>query len=39
MLDARRMEVFSSIYDQFNDEVREVRADIIDGSIYTDFET
>ncbi len=37
MLDARRMEVFSSIYDQFNDEVREVRADIIDGSIYTDF--
>ena len=37
MLDARRMEVFASIYDQLNNEVREIRADIVDYSIYIDF--
>ena len=30
MIDARRMEVFASIYDQSNSEVREIRADIVD---------
>ena len=37
MIDARRMEVFSSIYDQRNNEVREIRADIVDGDTYADF--
>ncbi len=37
MIDARRMEVFAAIYDQANNQVREVRADIIDDNIYSDF--
>ena len=37
MIDARRMEVFASIYDQSNNEVREIRADIVDGHTYADF--
>ena len=37
MIDARRMEVFAAIYDQANNEVREVRADIVDANIYSDF--
>ena len=37
MIDARRMEVFAAIYDQSNNEVREVRADIVDTNIYSNF--
>ena len=37
MIDARRMEVFAAIYDQSNNEVREVRADIVDANIYSNF--
>ena len=37
MIDARRMEVFSSIYDQSNNEVRKIRADIVDSHTYTKF--
>ena len=37
MIDARRMEVFASIYDQRNNEVREIRADIVDESTYAQF--
>lgn len=37
MIDARRMEVFASIYDQSNNEVREIRADIIDEYTYVNF--
>ena len=34
MIDARRMEVFSSFYDKDNNQVREVMADIIDKNSY-----
>ena len=34
MIDARRMEVFSSFYDKDNNQVTEVRADIIDEDSY-----
>ena len=34
MIDARRMEVFSSFYDKDNNQVREVMADIIDENSY-----
>ena len=37
MIDARRLEVFSSIYDQSNNEVREIRADIVDKHTYVEF--
>ena len=37
MIDARRTEVFSSIYDQSNNEVREIRADIVDSDTYAEF--
>lgn len=37
MIDARRMEVFSAIYDQSNNQIREIKADIIDDSSYSDF--
>tara|TARA_B100001758_G_C18366996_1_gene589106 strand:- start:628 stop:1305 length:678 start_codon:yes stop_codon:yes gene_type:complete len=37
MIDARRMEVFASIYDQSNSEVREIRADIVDEYTYANF--
>ena len=37
MIDARRMEVFASIYDQSNNEVREIRADIVDEYTYANF--
>ena len=37
MIDARRMEVFSSIYDQKNNQVREIRADIVDQYTYSQF--
>lgn len=36
MIDARRMEVFSAIYDRSLREVRGVRADIVDGDTYRD---
>ena len=37
MIDARRMEVFASIYDKGNNELREIRADIVDEYIYAQF--
>ena len=37
MIDARRMEVFSSIYDQANKEVRQIQADIVDENTYSKF--
>jgi len=37
MIDARRMEVFASIYNQSNNEVREIRADIVDEYTYAQF--
>ena len=37
MIDARRMEVFASIYDSMNNEVREIRADIVDEHKYAEF--
>lgn len=36
MIDARRMEVFSAFYNQKNELVREVKADIIELDSYTD---
>ena len=39
MIDARRMEVYSSLYDQFNNEVREIRADVVDENTYAEFLT
>ncbi len=36
MIDARRMEVYAAIYKQGNEEVREVRAEIIDDQSYMD---
>ena len=37
MIDARRMEVFASVYDKSNNEVREIRADIVDQHTYAQF--
>jgi tRNA threonylcarbamoyladenosine biosynthesis protein TsaB len=37
MIDARRMEVFASIYDQSNNQVREIKADIVDQHTYAEF--
>lgn len=37
MIDARRMEVFSAFYDAENQQIREVRADIIDENSYVSF--
>ena len=37
MIDARRMEVFSAFYDSVNQQIREVRADIIDENLYDPF--
>ena len=37
MIDARRMEVFSAIYDVKNNEIRGVRADVVDKQTYADF--
>jgi len=37
MIDAKRMEVFSAIYDNANIQVREIRADLVDNSIYAEF--
>ena len=37
MLDARRDEVYSAIFDSDNTTVRETRADIVDNKIYLNF--
>ena len=37
MIDARRMEVFSGIYDVNNNEIRGVQADIVDEQTYAQF--
>lgn len=37
MLDARRMEVYSGIYDRALKEVRQVQADIVDGNTYSSY--
>jgi len=37
MIDAKRMEVFAAIYDNNNQEVREVRADIVDKETYAEY--
>ena len=37
MIDAKRMEVFASIYDKNNNEVRDIRADIVDENTYKQF--
>ena len=37
MLDARRMEVFSAIYDKDNQEIRAVGADVVDKETYGDY--
>ena len=34
MIDARRMEVYSAIFDANNNQLRDIQADIIDGSSY-----
>ncbi|PRX57746.1 tRNA (adenosine(37)-N6)-threonylcarbamoyltransferase complex dimerization subunit type 1 TsaB [Flagellimonas meridianipacifica] len=39
VLDARRMEVYSAVYDETNKEVRETRAEIIDASSFEEFST
>jgi tRNA threonylcarbamoyladenosine biosynthesis protein TsaB len=36
MIDARRMEVYCGVYDFFGNEIREVRADIIDPASFSD---
>ena len=37
MIDARRMEVFSAIYDMQNNEIRGVQADVVDEQTYANF--
>ncbi len=37
MIDARRMEVFSAIYDAENNEIRKIQADVVDEQTYTNF--
>jgi tRNA threonylcarbamoyladenosine biosynthesis protein TsaB len=37
MIDARRMEVFSAIFNKENKEIRGVQADVVDEQSYTDF--
>ena len=37
MIDARRMEVFSGIYDVENNEIREIQADVVDELTYANF--
>ena len=37
MIDARRMEVYASLFDQSNNVVREIRADIVDENTYSEF--
>lgn len=37
MIDARRMEVYSALYDYQNKEIRQVQADIVDENSYKDY--
>ena len=37
MIDAKRMEVFAGIYDNDNNEIREIRADIVNEETYIDY--
>ena len=37
MIDARRMEVFSAVYDVKNNEIRGVQADVVDEQTYANF--
>ena len=37
MIDARRMEVYSAIYDRALKSLRETRADVVDGDTYLEF--
>jgi tRNA threonylcarbamoyladenosine biosynthesis protein TsaB len=37
MIDARRMEVYSGIYDNTNNEIRKVQADVVDENTYVDY--
>ena len=37
MIDARRMEVFSGLFDENNKEIRSVQADVVDEQTYTKF--
>jgi len=37
MIDARRMEVYSAIYDRALKPLRETRADVVDGDTYREF--
>ena len=37
MIDARRMEVYSAVYDRALNEVREIRADIVDSNTYREY--
>ena len=37
MIDARRMEVFSAIYDAENNEIRKIQADVVDEQTYANF--
>lgn len=37
MIDARRMEVYSAIYDRALKQKREIRADVVDGDTYREF--
>jgi tRNA threonylcarbamoyladenosine biosynthesis protein TsaB len=34
MIDARRMEVFAAIFDDENNQVRDIMADVVDANIY-----
>ena len=37
MIDARRMEVFAAIFDDENNQVRDIIADVVDGSTYKEY--
>ena len=37
MIDARRMEVYSAIYDRSLKEIRQIQADIVDGNTYLEY--
>ena len=37
MIDARRMEVFAAIFDDENNQVRDIMADVVDGSTYKEY--
>ncbi len=37
MIDARRMEVYAAIFDSENNQVRDIMADVVDGSTYKEY--